>query len=228
MAMEAKVAASSKKHAGKPLYPHKNRDGFYIASHSRFKADYILVETEEQLEALVSLGYGARMSNPSMKIGASLISSKSIKLTKPISFKSTLASVVKSTDSKSTVKRRLEQSFLRSHLLSANPTGKCVICGNEFPANFLVAAHIKKRAKCTTSEKLDFDNIASLMCKLGCDDLFEKGYIYITSGSVAINTKAKPTPVLEKYLTEIDGNVVPNWLGSKAYYEWHAHEWGCA
>lgn len=49
---------------GKPLYPHKHKDGMYVASSSRYEVDYIPVETEDELVSLVKAGFGARMSNP--------------------------------------------------------------------------------------------------------------------------------------------------------------------
>ena len=56
-----------------------------------------------------------------------------------------------------------------------------------------MAAHIKKRSFSSTEEKLDYKNIVMPMCKFGCDELYEKGYIIIKDGQVVINK----TPITE-------------------------------
>jgi len=65
---------------GEPLFPHKHKDGNYVASSSRYEVDYIPVETIDELESLVRAGYGARMSNPDIKQAASFISSENIEI----------------------------------------------------------------------------------------------------------------------------------------------------
>lgn len=60
----------------------------------------------------------------------------------------------------------------------------CGICNKEYPINLLITAHIKKQTHCTFEEKLDYKNIVMPMCKMGCDDLYEKGYIFIRDGKV--------------------------------------------
>ena len=44
-----------------------------MASPSRFEVDYVYVDTEAELEALVRSGLGARVSSPDIKQTASLI-----------------------------------------------------------------------------------------------------------------------------------------------------------
>ncbi len=53
-----------------------------------------------------------------------------------------------------------------------------------YSVDFLVASHIKKRSSCTTKERLDFGNVAAVMCKAGCDALFEQGYIFVDETGV--------------------------------------------
>lgn len=89
----------------------------------------------------------------------------------------------------------------------------------------LLAAHIKKRSKCTDIEKRDFSKVASLMCKLGCDDFFEKGYVYIIEGIVTKNPNVSTTARLEDSLSLIVGNAVRNWSSSKIYYDWNLKQW---
>lgn len=214
------------KFKGEPLHPHKHKNGTYVASTSRYEVDYIPIGTEEELESLVRAGYGIRMSSPNIEQAPSFISSDKISISHaldPVVLKSLLPRLTNESDldrdSKS--KSRKEQSFLRAHLANESVTGKCILCARDYPIEMLVAAHIKKRANCSAKEKLDFDNIAALMCKLGCDDLYEKGYVVVRNGEVIKNNKRRTTPHLDLVISQIEGKVVPNWCGSAKYYQWH-------
>lgn len=214
-------------HKGIPMYPHKHKDGTYVASTSRFKEDYVYVNSEKELEALVRTGMGARMSNRDLENPASFIASKKIKYAeqdKPeVSPKSLLPELIDEADldidSKS--KSRKEQAFLRAFLANGKLNQACVLCRKEFPIEFLIAAHIKKRSDCSRDEKLDFENVAALMCKAGCDDLYEKGYVYVSDGVVCKNTSRVTTPALDFLIGDLVGNTVRNWKGSEAYYKHH-------
>ncbi|EDM64878.1 hypothetical protein PE36_12277, partial [Moritella sp. PE36] len=135
MALEAFVSARSKNNADKSLYPHKHKDGMYVASHSRYEVDYVRVETVEQLQALVEVGYGARMSNPSLKVAASLIISKNINITDRHTLLEELEKTFEAIelDIDSSSKRRAEQTLLRANLLKGQSIGKCVICDSTLP-----------------------------------------------------------------------------------------------
>jgi hypothetical protein len=74
---------------------------------------------------------------------------------------------------------RREQSRLRSLKLGTNPTAACAICGRTLPSNLVRAAHIKRRADCTPAERDSLSNVL-LACTLGCDELFERGYVAIS------------------------------------------------
>ncbi|WFE72131.1 hypothetical protein P8S55_03345 [Halomonas sp. M1] len=222
-----KAYKSRGEHKGQPIYPHKHKDGTYVASPSRFEVDYVYVDTEEELEALVRSGLGARMSSPDIKQAASLITADSIKFTDssspPVTAKTVLPKLSEQVnlDIDSITKSRKEQALLRAHISGGRSQAKCVLCENEYPLEFLVAAHIKKRSEGSKSEKLDFDNIAALMCKAGCDDMFEKGYVFVSGGVVKKNEKRSTTPALDMLIRKIEGNAVANWAGSSAYYKHH-------
>lgn len=64
---------------------------------------------------------------------------------------------VESTDRAYTAIYRQEQPFLRA-LLLPNNTACCDLCGREFDSRYLRAAHIKKRAACSETERLDAKN----------------------------------------------------------------------
>jgi len=210
---------------GEYIFPHKYNDGAYVASSSKYDVDYIRVDIDE-LEALVKVGYGTRMSSPDILQPPSHIESKSIEISSPnpllmvsLMLPRLINAVDLDIDSKS--KSRKEQAFLRAHLANGKLIGVCTLCGNEFPVEMLIAAHIKNRSKCTDTEKRDFENVVTLMCKVGCDDLFEKGYVFVKDGEVVKNKKCLTTPSLDKVISEIEGNKVSNWIGSSKYYLWH-------
>lgn len=207
-----------------PLYPSQDKNGRYIATSSKFKIDQIYVDTEDELEALIHLGYGARMYNSSIPQAPSFISHDNIQIIdagEPHTTSFILAGLLSDTDGESISKTRKEQSILRAHLSNGKKDFNCTICGNVFPLQFLVAAHIKKRSECNHKERLDFANVATLMCKSGCDDLFEKGYIYVSEGKIKQNEKRAVTPKLTEIIDNLIGREVVNWIGSEVYYQWH-------
>ncbi|MDO4468277.1 MAG: HNH endonuclease [Bacillota bacterium] len=125
------------------------------------------------------------------------------------------------------VYRRREQNFLRYYLFSKKETSVCAICGKEFPVNMLATAHIKKRSECTKKEKLDYKNIVIPMCKLGCDDLYEKGYIYVQDGIVKLNRRKKITGDLEAELKKIENRKCEYYNEStQKYFKFHREKFG--
>ncbi len=118
-------------------------------------------------------------------------------------------------------KRRVEQGILRRVLFNQQPAFTCCICQREYLTNFMVAAHIKKRSECNVEERLDIENIVVPMCKFGCDDLYEHGYISVDKGIVIILNDNVTKPTLE-YMKEIKGNVCSYWKSETAhYFQWH-------
>ncbi len=127
-----------------------------------------------------------------------------------------------SLDSTSTSISRKEQSALRYSLFNNEPFSNCSLCNKDFPVSFLVAAHVKKRAECTKEERLDFKNIATPMCKFGCDELYEKGVVGVKSGKVARLKDKQLTRTVEDYISAITDNLVSSWDSSSSkYYDWH-------
>jgi hypothetical protein len=128
----------------------------------------------------------------------------------------------KQTDGSAVRPTRLEHQYIVNHLFQKQPTGYCCICLNEYPRHLLVAAHIKKRSACSTKEKLDIKNIAAPMCRLGCDPLFEHGYIAVKDGKVIKHPSREMTDAIAGYVQTIVDNPV-KWWGRKnrKYFEWH-------
>jgi len=121
-----------------------------------------------------------------------------------------------------TSKARTEQGYLRRILFGNRRRSSCGICGREFPVAFLVAAHIKKRSECSLKEKRDAENIVMSMCRFGCDDLYERGYIGVSEAKVTRLSMADSTSTIDGYLETICGRVCASWNEERAnYFSWH-------
>jgi hypothetical protein len=121
------------------------------------------------------------------------------------------------------VLRRTEQTILRKFVLGGQESGCCCICGRRFPIAFLVAAHIKRRSKCTQAEKEDRRNVVA-MCRFGCDDLFERGYAYVADGKVRLNESrmSSVTPAVRTYGALLSLKACEKWAQSEIFWVWHA------
>jgi hypothetical protein len=118
--------------------------------------------------------------------------------------------------------QRIEQSFLRSKLFRDNKYAECCICGELMPVQLLVCAHIKKRAICSDEEKRDFNNVVVAMCRLGCDELYERGYISVKNGKVISLPSGPLLKKVQDYIDNITGKHVSAYdSGSKQYFDWH-------
>jgi hypothetical protein len=102
---------------------------------------------------------------------------------------------------------RKEQGLLRSILFKNLNEVQCSICHKTLPTDLLVAAHIKPRSKCSTSERKN-PSIVMPVCKVGCDDFFEKGYLIVDEhGLVRINDEKNCSLDLKVLLKNIEGNI---------------------
>jgi hypothetical protein len=110
---------------------------------------------------------------------------------------------------------RVEQAYWRQLVFGSVANYPCAICGRRLPIELLVAAHIKQRSRCSHKERLDPENIIAA-CLLGCDALFEKGYIRVENGIVRINCKDRDS-ALAPALTVLAGKRVS--LGSSGWTE---------
>jgi hypothetical protein len=127
---------------------------------------------------------------------------------------------VESLDTFTLTRQRKEQAYLRSKLFNNKLTGRCGICGKEYSVHFLVASHIKKRALCSLEERLDYRNVVMPMCKFGCDDMFEKGYIFVDKGKVNVNKT--DTEAVNIILYQLEGRDCDYWSdSSKKYFDFH-------
>lgn len=135
-----------------------------------------------------------------------------------------IAALPAGTEAEVTVVRRLEQALLRRTLLPGN-SGSCDLCGQTYPVQFLVAAHIKKRAACSAAERLDMPHVAMVACKFGCDALFEEGYLGVSRhGKILVSPHAPRQGAAAAYLGQLAGRDVPaHTRARQKYYGWHRH-----
>jgi len=116
------------------------------------------------------------------------------------------------------VATRTEQRAIRQFLLKGKSTGLCVICGSSFPPELLVASHIKPRALCTDAEKRDVENNTALMCTLGCDALFERGFIGVHAGKVIAGPTVSALKVVRSAVARLIGLPCPVYSPRSAKY----------
>ncbi|MGN9786003.1 HNH endonuclease [Nonomuraea sp. ZG12] len=124
---------------------------------------------------------------------------------------------------------RGEQEQLRNHLLPPEvQAGQCALCGVEFPRRLLVAAHIKPRSECSDDERRQLSNIGMAACLLGCDALYELGYIGVAhGGTLLVSSEALllPDPTAEFLRIGLLGRRTPWWSEAREkYYAWHRAE----
>ena len=120
---------------------------------------------------------------------------------------------------------RAEQPALRRTLIGNKSHARCALCGEEMPVDLLIAAHIKQRSLCNDSEKLDLLNIGMLACKLGCDDLYELGYISVDAAGTVITVEPSEKlhgTLVAGLIARLQGSPCLAFTAANAhYYQWH-------
>jgi hypothetical protein len=85
----------------------------------------------------------------------------------------------------------------------------------------LWCSHIKKRSKCNDDEKRDY-NVVLPMCRFGCDELFEKGYIGVNDSGVIIKIKLTTNVNVNNYISSLVGKNCKGFsTKNKKYFKWH-------
>lgn len=103
---------------------------------------------------------------------------------------------IHATDSAAMVQVRREQSYLRRRLFGGTSLAACALCDRKLPSDLLIAAHIVPRRLLSDAERLNFESAAMLACALGCDALFELGYLIVDDdGLVMAGSRSTSLPV---------------------------------
>ncbi len=128
-----------------------------------------------------------------------------------------------SLDEEHSVLGRAEQGFLRAWLFQGKSRARCSLCGHEFPVELMFAAHIKPRAECSLEERRDACHIAFAVCVLGCDALYEKGFVSVTDVGCVVTATGGDVPAeLKRRLRAIEGRRCQAWdEGNAKYFDWH-------
>jgi hypothetical protein len=127
-------------------------------------------------------------------------------------------------DGTAAAKVRKEQATLRSLLAGGRDLAACALCGQEYPMQFLVAAHVKKRSLCSDEERRDLQHVAMLACVFGCDTLYESGWITVgQDGRVqTIPPTSTPGGRIGQHLQALQGRqCTAHNLSSETYFAWH-------
>ncbi|KAM9863703.1 hypothetical protein ACI1US_00402 [Leucobacter sp. BZR 635] len=126
-----------------------------------------------------------------------------------------------SLDAVTTVTTRKEQTALRKYLFDGVIGARCALCGKELPVGLLRTAHIKPRNECSDTEKRDLDNVMSA-CTLGCDELFERGYLTVDAGGI-VQTAFTGFTDLASSVGSLQSRVCSAFgPESKPYFAWHS------
>ena len=120
-----------------------------------------------------------------------------------------------------TVRQRREQQRLRAALLRGRDEAECALCGEQYPARFLWASHIKKRAAATDEEARDIPRVAMLACIFGCDALFEDGYVSVENGTVVGTVNIAGGTALARRIEQLRGRSVDGYETAAVYFDWH-------
>lgn len=160
---------------------YRNDDGSWVGAPPSLATD----EQMANLPACKDCVSRARRSGNDL-VGPRLADVQAKKPTSEQAFPLPMLLGLEGTDLTATVRLRREQSHLRKHLLAGASEAECALCGRLLPSSLLVAAHIVPRRHLDDAARLDFESAAMLTCTLGCDALFELGYISVDdSGAVA-------------------------------------------
>ena len=174
-----------------------------------------------------SIPYGFRVLDEQKSLALlqqyPLISERHVPSTSEKEYQDALATLTGDLDRKTEASQRVEQAYLRKALFPG-PDAPCDLCGRQFEIEFLVAAHIKKRAACTDSERLDVGNVVMSACKFGCDELFERGYITIADDgalqvSEALQAGSQPHSYAAEHLVAKTFGRLR--AGREGYLDWH-------
>lgn len=122
---------------------------------------------------------------------------------------------------------RREQKWLRGQKFGNASVLTCHLCGRTFPSRLVRAAHVKRRSHCTNEQRLDLNNIMAA-CTMGCDELFEHGYVHVDpTGRVAVGAAAAEHPDVLGAAKPLVGRFCAAFSEeSEKFFEFHRGQFG--
>ncbi|GAA4257516.1 hypothetical protein GCM10022255_074620 [Dactylosporangium darangshiense] len=114
------------------------------------------------------------------------------------------------------------EQVLRRRLFGTRGEALCALCGDVYPVGLLRAAHIKKRAACTEVERRDLGNVAMAACVMGCDALYEAGYLTVdASGHIVTAAGPHPRAVGQRLEQLARRRTAAHNAATEIYFAWH-------
>jgi hypothetical protein len=118
---------------------------------------------------------------------------------------------------------RAEQKTLRKKKLKGRSQVHCDLCRSLLPARLVHTAHVKRRSESSYTERRDLANVM-LACVLGCDSLFEHGYVYVAAdGSIQPSIHMETIPALAAAVDRVGQECTAHNDQSAKYFAWHRH-----
>lgn len=147
-------------------------------------------------------------------------------LDSPLIRQALITSQLDETDRAVTAMRRMEQRAIKTSLLQGSTVAVCDLCGQMMGAEFLTAAHIKRRSICSDAERVMLSAVAMLNCRFGCDELFGKGYVGVdSSGTVRVSDVLAPGPARTYAEAKLVGRTCSAWEDRVETREFFAYHW---
>jgi hypothetical protein len=127
----------------------------------------------------------------------------------------------KATDAVAVSFVRVEASLLRKKLLGGRESAPCAFCGRESLDRDLHVTHLKQRAVCGETERLD-PNVAVLGC-VACHHGFDAGVFFVdTSGRMRMNPSAPTSEWRSAFFQPLEDRPFSAWSAPvQAYLSWH-------
>lgn len=115
---------------------------------------------------------------------------------------------------------RREQRKIRAQKFGNRAELQCALCSKTYPARLVRAAHIKRRSDCSPDELLDLNNIMAA-CALGCDEMFEHGYVAVDDAGEVIAHRPAIGDLATAVTRLAGGRCVAHAASSRDYFTWH-------
>ncbi|MFJ9608493.1 hypothetical protein ACIRS1_19370 [Kitasatospora sp. NPDC101176] len=117
---------------------------------------------------------------------------------------------------------RREQARLRREKFNGASSIRCDLCGRTLPSGLVRAAHVRKRSRCNLEQRSHLANLMAA-CLLGCDALFEDGFIRVSpEGIVEVSYKGAASADLLTVAKTLEGRrCTAHTPESAEYFDWH-------